>query len=185
MVLRYMPAGIVGFFLSAMMAASMSSMSGVWNTVSSIVSVDLYKNRFKPAATEKETLLVGRISVLPRPRRDPPGPGHHPQRLRGVLLQQYLLRSHRGSQRHPDASRDHDQEDLPLVCHGFRYGGGTHGVARPLRAEYSLGQQFLITVAVTLLFIVISNPLGRLYNVRRVYALVFSLRLSFAIYSLS
>ena len=62
-VLRYMPAGIVGFFLSAMMAASMSSMSGVWNTVSSIVSVDLYKNRFRPAATEKQTLLVGRISV--------------------------------------------------------------------------------------------------------------------------
>ncbi|MDZ7377516.1 MAG: hypothetical protein ONB13_12965 [candidate division KSB1 bacterium] len=63
-VLRYLPAGIVGIFLSAMMAASMSSMSGVWNTVSSIISVDIYKNRFKPSATEKQTLLVGRIAVL-------------------------------------------------------------------------------------------------------------------------
>ncbi len=48
--------------------------------------------------------------------------------------------------------------------------------------HYPLGQQFLITVAVTLVFIVISNPLGRLYNARRVYALVFSLFLSAALY---
>lgn len=48
--------------------------------------------------------------------------------------------------------------------------------------QYSLGQQFLITVAVTLVFIVISNPLGRLYNARRIYALVFSGLLSSALY---
>jgi len=48
--------------------------------------------------------------------------------------------------------------------------------------HYSLGQQFLITVAITLLFIVISNPLGRLYNLRRNYALIFSLFLSFLLY---
>jgi hypothetical protein len=50
--------------------------------------------------------------------------------------------------------------------------------------QYSLGQQFLITVAITLVFVVISNPLGRLYNVRRAYALVFSLLLSSVLYFL-
>jgi hypothetical protein len=48
--------------------------------------------------------------------------------------------------------------------------------------QYSLGQQFLITVAITLVFIVISNPLGRLYNARRGYAFIFSLVLSVALY---
>ena len=48
--------------------------------------------------------------------------------------------------------------------------------------QYSLGQQFLITVAITLVFIAISNPLGRLYNARRIYALVFSLLLSSVLY---
>jgi len=48
--------------------------------------------------------------------------------------------------------------------------------------DYSLGQQFLLTVVITLVFIVISNPLGRLYNARRTYALIFSLALSIGLY---
>jgi hypothetical protein len=48
--------------------------------------------------------------------------------------------------------------------------------------QYSLGQQFLITVAITLVFIVISNPLGRLCTARRIYALVFSVLLSSVLY---
>jgi hypothetical protein len=47
---------------------------------------------------------------------------------------------------------------------------------------YSLGEQFLITVAITLLFIAISYPLGRLYNARRGYAFAFSLLLSTVLY---
>ena len=48
--------------------------------------------------------------------------------------------------------------------------------------QYSLGEQFLITVAITLVFVMTSHPLGRLYNARRAYALVFSVLLSSVLY---
>jgi acyl-CoA thioesterase FadM len=48
--------------------------------------------------------------------------------------------------------------------------------------EYSLGEQLLITVAITLLCIVISHPLGRMYNSRRTSALAFSLVVSGVLY---
>jgi len=63
-VLQYLPIGLVGVFLSAMMAASMSALDSVWNTVSSIVSVDIYKGIVKPHASEKQVLLVGRVTIL-------------------------------------------------------------------------------------------------------------------------
>ena len=62
-VLKFLPAGIVGLFIAAMVAASMSALDSVWNTVSAIVSVDLYKGHLRPKATEKELLIVGRTSV--------------------------------------------------------------------------------------------------------------------------
>lgn len=182
-VLRYMPAGIVGIFLSAMMAASMSSMSGVWNTVSSIVSVDIYKNRFKPNATEKQTLWVGRIAVIAFA-------------IVAMLLALIIIHSKYwvfsftniffGLTGVPSA--------IPMFLGIMtkkisRWSAMASIIAGVLMASlarfvlhYSLGQQFLITVAITLLFIVISNPLGRLYNLRRNYALIFSLLLGFSLY---
>ena len=182
-VLRYMPAGIVGFFLSAMMAASMSSMSGVWNTVSSIVSVDLYKNRFKPGATEKETLLVGRISVAVFA-------------LIAIVLALIIIHSDYGvfSFSNIFFGLTGVPSAIPMLLGIMtrrisRWSAMASVLAGVLTAslarfvlEYSLGQQFLITVAITLLFIGISNPVGRLYNARRVYALLFSALLSIALY---
>jgi len=63
-VMHYMPAGVVGLFLAAMIAASMSALDSVWNAVASIVSVDLYKGHYKPEATERELLVVGRLVVV-------------------------------------------------------------------------------------------------------------------------
>jgi hypothetical protein len=182
-VLRYMPAGIVGFFLSAMMAASMSSMSGVWNTVSSIISVDLYKNRFKPGASEKETLLVGRIAVSAFA-------------LIAILLALVIIHSDYGV--FSFSNIFFGLTGVPIAIPMLlgimtrkisRWSAMASVMAGVLMAslarfvlEYSLGQQFLITVAITLLFNGISNPLGRLYNARRTYALVFSLVQSSALY---
>lgn len=182
-VLRYMPAGIVGFFLSAMMAASMSSMSGVWNTVSSIVSVDIYKNRFKPAAGEKETLLVGRISVAAFA-------------LVAILLALIIIHSDYGvfSFSNIFFGLTGVPTAIPMLLGIMtrkisRWSAMASVIAGVLMAslarfvlQYSLGQQFLITVAVTLLFVVISNPLGRLNNARRGYALLVSLLLSLVLY---
>jgi Na+/proline symporter len=182
-VLRYMPAGIVGFFLSAMLAASMSSMSGVWNTVSSIVSVDLYKNRFKPAATEKETLLVGRISVSVFA-------------CIAIALALIIIHSNYGvfSFSNIFFGLTGVPSAIPMLLGILtkrisRWSAMASVIAGVLTAslarfalQYSLGQQFLMTVAVTLLFIGISNPLGRLYNARRTWALICSLLLGAVLY---
>lgn len=182
-VLRYMPAGIVGFFLSAMMAASMSSMSGVWNTVSSIISVDLYKSRFKPTATEKETLLVGRISVAVFA-------------LIAVALALVIIHSDYGvfSFSNIFFGLTGVPSAIPMLLGIMtkkisRWSAMASVLAGVLMASlarfvllYSLGQQFLITVAVTLLFIGISYPLGRLYNARRSYAALLSLLLAGLLY---
>ena len=182
-VLRYMPAGIVGFFLSAMMAASMSSMSGVWNTVSSIISVDLYKNRFKPDATEKETLLVGRIAVSAFA-------------LIAIALALVIIHSDYGvfSFSNIFFGLTGVPSAIPMLLGIMtkrisRWSAMASVMAGVLTAslarfalQYSLGQQFLITVAITLLFIVISNPLGRLHNIRRSFAVGLSLLLSVVVY---
>jgi len=62
--MHYLPAGVVGLFLAAMIAASMSALDSVWNTVSAVVSVDLYKGHLRPGATDRELLWVGRITVV-------------------------------------------------------------------------------------------------------------------------
>ncbi len=62
-VVKFLPAGMIGLFIAAMVAASMSALDSVWNTVSSIVSIDLYKGHIRPEATETELLKVGRITV--------------------------------------------------------------------------------------------------------------------------
>ena len=62
-VIKFLPAGMIGLFIAAMVAASMSALDSVWNTVSSIVSIDLYKGHIRPEATETELLKVGRITV--------------------------------------------------------------------------------------------------------------------------
>jgi Na+/proline symporter len=63
-VVHYLPAGIVGLFIAAMIAASMSALDSVWNTLSSIISIDLYKGHFRKDASQKELLWVGRVVVV-------------------------------------------------------------------------------------------------------------------------
>jgi hypothetical protein len=184
-VLRYLPAGIVGFFLAAMMAASMSSMSGVWNTVSSIVSVDIYKSRFRPDAGERETLVVGRIAVAAFA-------------LVAIVLALVIIHSDYGvfSFSNIFFGLTGVPSAIPMLLGIMtakisRWSAMASVLAGVLMAslgrfvlQYSLGQQFLSTVAITLLFIVISYPLGRLYNARRVYALGFSIGLGSVLYLL-
>jgi hypothetical protein len=161
----------------------MSSMSGVWNTVSSVVSVDIYKNRFKPTASEKETLWVGRVSVIAFA-------------LVAIVLALIIIHSSYGV--FSFSNIFFGLTGVPSAIPMFlgimtkkisRWSAMASVLAGVLMASlarfvllYSLGQQFLITVAITLVFIAMSNPLGRLYNARRIYALMFSLLLSSLLY---
>jgi len=56
------PAGLVGLFLAAIMAASMSSVSADLNSVATVLTTDYYV-RLRPQSSEKQRLFFGRGSV--------------------------------------------------------------------------------------------------------------------------
>ncbi len=63
MITQLMPTGLVGVMVAALLAALMSTVSGALNSISTLFSYDLYK-RFKPDASDKQLVLVGRITAL-------------------------------------------------------------------------------------------------------------------------
>ena len=59
--LKLLPNGLIGVFLAAMLAATMSTLSSVYNMVSSILSRDIYQGWIRPETTDVQLLKVGRI----------------------------------------------------------------------------------------------------------------------------
>jgi SSS family solute:Na+ symporter len=59
--LKLLPNGLIGVFLAAMLAATMSTLSSVYNMVSSILSRDIYQGWVRPQTTDAGLLKVGRI----------------------------------------------------------------------------------------------------------------------------
>lgn len=55
---------ITGFLLSAILASIMSSISSQLLVISSAVTEDFYKTFFRRDASDKELVLIGRLSVL-------------------------------------------------------------------------------------------------------------------------
>ena len=62
MVLRLLPAGLTGLMVAALLAALMSSLSSVFNSCSTLITMDVYK-KWKPMASERNLVLVGRTST--------------------------------------------------------------------------------------------------------------------------
>ena len=60
--LKLLPNGVIGVFLAAMLAATMSAMSTVYNLVSSILARDIYQGLIDKTANDQKLLKVGRIS---------------------------------------------------------------------------------------------------------------------------
>jgi len=58
-----MPIGARGLMLAVMLAALMSSLSSIFNSSSTIFTMDIYTH-FRPKASEKELLIAGRSFVL-------------------------------------------------------------------------------------------------------------------------
>jgi len=58
-----MPAGLQGVLIAAMLAALMSSLASVFNSSSTIFTMDFYK-KFKPDASERELVTVGRLATV-------------------------------------------------------------------------------------------------------------------------
>ena len=61
---KFFPAGICGLLLAAIIAASISTADSQLLVASSSFPADLYKPFFRKGASEKETLLIGRVLVL-------------------------------------------------------------------------------------------------------------------------
>jgi len=62
--LATLPNGLIGLFLAAMFAATMSSLDTNYNVASAIVSRDIYKGVFRKSAGDQEMLFVGKITTL-------------------------------------------------------------------------------------------------------------------------
>ncbi|KAM5238300.1 solute carrier family 5 member 4-like [Ctenodactylus gundi] len=63
LVLQLMPAGLRGLMLSVMLASLMSSLTSVFNSASTLFTMDLY-TKIRKKASEKELLIAGRLFVL-------------------------------------------------------------------------------------------------------------------------
>ena len=61
-IVNNMPAGIVGLILAAILAASMSSVSGDLNSIATVLTRD-YLNYLRPEASDKFQLVFGRLMV--------------------------------------------------------------------------------------------------------------------------
>ncbi len=61
---EYLPVGMVGLFFAAVVAIHLSTISAHLNLGASYATRDLYHHYFKPRASDKELVWVGRISTL-------------------------------------------------------------------------------------------------------------------------
>ncbi len=62
--MTYLPAGLIGIVLTSLIAAFMSTISTQLNWGSSYIVNDLYSRFINPNATEKQNVLVGRLSTV-------------------------------------------------------------------------------------------------------------------------
>ena len=62
--MTYLPVGLIGIVLTSLMAAFMSTISTQLNWGSSYVVNDFYARFIKPEATEKQKVLIGRLSTV-------------------------------------------------------------------------------------------------------------------------
>lgn len=62
LVLRLMPPGLKGLMIAALLAALMSSLSSVFNSCSTLITMDVYK-KMRPQASESRLVMVGRLTT--------------------------------------------------------------------------------------------------------------------------
>ncbi|NIV99163.1 sodium:solute symporter, partial [Candidatus Saccharibacteria bacterium] len=63
-VTEYLPAGLVGLIIAAIIAASMSSTSGELNALASTTVVDIYKRIFKQEATDRQYVIASKVATI-------------------------------------------------------------------------------------------------------------------------
>ena len=62
--LRYLPAGLMGLMIAAMFSATMSTLSGDYNVIASVMTEDIYRRLFHKDASQRRLVIVARIATL-------------------------------------------------------------------------------------------------------------------------
>ena len=63
LVTRLLPPGLMGLMVAALLAALMSSLSSVFNSCSTLITMDIYK-KMRPLASEQRLVNVGRLVTI-------------------------------------------------------------------------------------------------------------------------
>lgn len=64
LVLKLLPAGMVGIIVAAMLSATMATVSSDFSAIASVLSKDVYQRLIRPDATEKRMVNIGRVITL-------------------------------------------------------------------------------------------------------------------------
>lgn len=63
-ILSFLPAGLRGLAMAALTAAIVASLAGKANSISTIFTLDIYKNYINKEATEKKLVYIGRLAIV-------------------------------------------------------------------------------------------------------------------------
>ena len=64
MVTRLFPAGMTGLVMAVLIAALISTIDSALNSLSTVFTMDIYVKNYRPAATQREIIRIGRIVTL-------------------------------------------------------------------------------------------------------------------------
>lgn len=64
LVLKLLPAGMIGIIIAAMFSSTMAVVSSDYNSIASVLTKDVYQRLFNRGASEGRLLLVGRVTTL-------------------------------------------------------------------------------------------------------------------------
>eukprot|EP01035_Chromulina_nebulosa_P053709 gene53709-73445_t len=62
MITQLLPSGLVGILIAALLSGLMSQVSGALNSISTMVSYDIYK-RYRPETSDKQLITTGKIAA--------------------------------------------------------------------------------------------------------------------------
>jgi SSS family solute:Na+ symporter len=64
MVTRLLPSGLIGMVMAVLIAALVSTIDSALNSLSTVFTMDIYVKKFKPQATQKEIINIGRVVTV-------------------------------------------------------------------------------------------------------------------------
>lgn len=63
MITQLLPSGLIGILVAALLSGLMSQISGALNSISTLVSYDIYK-RFRPQAQDEQLIRIGKLTAV-------------------------------------------------------------------------------------------------------------------------